>query len=341
MSLKITFLFLICISLFQNAPVLASEDEETRQAIEEAMSFENRYSHLGIRADIDAILDEQEKEQQARSFNQSGYLDSSSEVTARNPYFVPFHMEGSDWVKASIAAGAAVVFFANDEEVMKFAQENQTEVTETIAFWGERWGAGTEAVLSSAAGYVIGVVVKNNKIRSYSLMALKSMTYAGLVTRAIKTTMRRVRPNKDEENAHDWYGSLDDHSFPSGHTTLAFSVGTLIAESTNGKSKVIPILAYSASAIAGWSRVHDKAHWASDVVVGALIGHLVTKNIMKQSPDRQGGFLFTPYVDASGNVMFGLQYVGKKPKKKSNCNKAPNPIRACLLEGFHKSGAFN
>tara|TARA_R110002072_G_scaffold64203_1_gene159080 strand:- start:57228 stop:58169 length:942 start_codon:yes stop_codon:yes gene_type:complete len=305
-----------------------SAEEDYSDDIERIFSLEYQMEKMGLVYDEDSLFDIE---------SQVGYElikeDISTEHNQERSIFIPFHLDSGDIVKASAAAGAAIVLFSSDEAITKFALEHKTERTQVIADIGERFGAGVDAAALAGGAYVIGVVVKNDKIKSISYMAMKSMILPGLVTRAIKTTLRRKRP-KSDEGAHSWGGTLRDHSFPSGHTTLAFSIGTFIAESTKGYSKTLPVLAYAASTIAGVSRVHDEAHWASDVLIGALIGHLVTKNVMRKTPTRSG-FRLNTFMNNNGQMLIGLRYHHKEPKKVSDCNKTSNPVRACLREAFN------
>ena len=60
-----------------------------------------------------------------------------------------------------------------------------------------------------------------------------------------------------------------DHSFPSGHTSIAFSSAEFIRE-RYGWNYGIP--AYVVASFVGYSRVESKRHYTRDVVAGALIG---------------------------------------------------------------------
>ena len=63
------------------------------------------------------------------------------------------------------------------------------------------------------------------------------------------------------------------HSFPSGHTAVAFSTASSLA-GINPKQKW---LYYGGAALIGWSRVETGAHTWKDVLGGALLGVTVGK----------------------------------------------------------------
>lgn len=59
------------------------------------------------------------------------------------------------------------------------------------------------------------------------------------------------------------------HSFPSGHTTIAFCSAEFIRERYGWKSG---IPAFGAASLVGYSRVESKEHYVHDVLAGAAIG---------------------------------------------------------------------
>ncbi|HHD79408.1 MAG TPA: phosphatase PAP2 family protein [Epsilonproteobacteria bacterium] len=58
-------------------------------------------------------------------------------------------------------------------------------------------------------------------------------------------------------------------SFPSGHTSSAFSGATFIHKRYGLKYAIVP---YLGAIYTGYSRVHSNRHYTRDVVAGALIG---------------------------------------------------------------------
>lgn len=250
-------------------------------------------------------------------------------------YFVPFQFDKNTMIKMAAASAVAVMFFANDEEVMNFVQDNKDSITEKIAYVGEglgsEWSAG-----AVGAGLIIGVVMRNHQITHVSLMAAKAALVAGLAVSGLKYSIQRARPD-DSTDPYNFNREGSDHdlSFPSGHTAQAFAIATVIAEATKEHSKYIPILAYSAAALAGWSRMHDQKHWASDIIVGGLIGHLVAKSMMN-SKMAQKGFLLVPHVGIQGDFAFNIIYTGKENKLK--CGKDLEGVEAfrdCMDKTFN------
>jgi membrane-associated phospholipid phosphatase len=64
------------------------------------------------------------------------------------------------------------------------------------------------------------------------------------------------------------------HSFPSGHSTAAFSFFLCLALMT--KNKTLQFFYCIAAILAAYSRIYLHQHFASDVLVGAIIGGIST-----------------------------------------------------------------
>lgn len=192
-------------------------------------------------------------------------------------YYIPLDIRKSDLVKLAVGSGLVMIAFNSDEQIRDFAQENKTPVTEDIATVAQMLGNGGYTTPALGLTYVVGAVIKNDKLKRLAVMAVNTELMTGILAQALKMTFHRERPNENDSSdvfhGPD-YTTLDHRSFPSGHTTTAFSLATVIAD-TYSDSKIIPVLAYGAAAIAGASRVHDNAHWASDVIAGALVAPVI------------------------------------------------------------------
>jgi len=88
-------------------------------------------------------------------------------------------------------------------------------------------------------------------------------------TELLKHTVNRERP------AHDSHSS-----FPSGHTSFAFSTATFlqrrIADLDDGLGGDLSYLLYLPATYVGINRVEANRHWPSDVAFGAFLGVFLT-----------------------------------------------------------------
>lgn len=80
-----------------------------------------------------------------------------------------------------------------------------------------------------------------------------------LTTTVLKSSISRLRPGHG------------DHSFPSGHSAMAFCGATLLEQNSG---PLIGIPAYGLAAFTAFERVEAGRHFPSDVLAGAAIGTL-------------------------------------------------------------------
>ena len=126
-------------------------------------------------------------------------------------------------------------------------------------------------IVEMYAADLIGVKSKNHWFNQSKYLFISNVISSTLTNR-LKVITKKTRPNGDER------------SFPSGHTTIAFTNAAVLHQEFKESS---PILAYSgyafAMATAGFRVVNNK-HWVSDALVGAGIGILVTELVYHFEP---------------------------------------------------------
>lgn len=276
------------------------------------------------------------------SYELENYLSQDLE---RKSIFVPLSLNNSELLTLAAATSLGVVAFKNDQEIMNVVQNHKSNITAPIATVGNFLGTATPGLAIAAGSYFMGVCYENNKLKRVGLFIVGANLATSIVTAAAKTTFRRSRPNKDvgPYSFFNPYGP-QDNSFYSGHTAQAFSVATVIAETYKDEYPVVPYVAYGVAAITGYARMHDKAHWASDVIIGAVAGHLITKlamSAMDGNEDSRSGVEIYPGIDpTTGDFMIFLEYKGKQPYIPLKCTKMMDgslKTEACLEEAFNKA----
>ncbi len=130
-------------------------------------------------------------------------------------------------------------------------------------------------------------------------MTIKALAWTSMITLALKTAIGRYRPytNKGPYQTEflDFYLNAKFHSFPSGHTSSIFALTTVLAAQT--KSRFGKWMAYSFAASVGFQRMMDRKHWASDVIAGALIGHLVGNWVLRKNDASKDNLYVGPYAN--------------------------------------------
>ncbi len=92
------------------------------------------------------------------------------------------------------------------------------------------------------------------------------------ITHGLKSWVNKTRPNG---------GS---HSFPSGHTTFAFTNAAVLCNEFKQTSPWFAYSGYAFAATTGTFRMLNNKHWLSDVLFGAGIGILVTNIVYYFEP---------------------------------------------------------
>ena len=129
---------------------------------------------------------------------------------------------------------------------------------------------------------------------------LEAAGFSAVTTTLLKYAARRSRPNETTD-PNDWRSSGD--SFPSMHTSAAFAIGTVLAESGSDRYRWIRrILGYGLAGATGYARLHDNVHWLSDTVAGAAVGIATARFVMNRGDERDRNSAFS-LMPTEGGVM--------------------------------------
>ncbi|MFA6238224.1 MAG: phosphatase PAP2 family protein [Bacteriovorax sp.] len=273
------------------------------------------------------------------AYDLNGYLAQDTQKSI----FIPLELTNAELLTLAAATSLGVVAFNNDQEIMDVVQRNKTQTTEVIQNVGNFLGTGTAAMGIAAGSYFLGVYYKDNRLKKVGLFIVGAELAQGIITTAVKHTLNRVRPNEDR-GPYNFF-EAGKNSFYSGHTATAFSLATVVAEMYKEDYPIVPWVAYGIASVTAYARVHDKAHWASDVIIGAVAGHLITKlalSIMDKKDDGRGGLMIYPSIDPkSGTYMIYAEWTGRQHEAPLKCAKMPEgmaKVDACLAEAFAKAG---
>lgn len=135
-----------------------------------------------------------------------------------------------------------------------------------------RFGSSRNASVIAGGVYLSGLIFSDNELRITGRLLYEGLFLTGLLTQTLKMTFGRSRPFLDKGSSQfRFFQSEDKHfSFPSGHTTTAFTVATILSQRIDTWWSYTAF--YSLAGMAGLARIYFDRHWASDVVLGAIIG---------------------------------------------------------------------
>ncbi len=229
-------------------------------------------------------------------------LKSSGRVAAS-----PLKFKLLDWAYAGAAAGAIAISFTQDEYIhTKLRGRGNAALKGLATYAGEPFGNPYITTGSALGLYLIGKGFGKDEVAEPALLAFQSIAISGTSAFLFKMLFHRQRPREGvEANPNVWYGPSfhdDNLSFPSGHTTIAFSIASSLSTYYKDR-KGVGIALYSLATITGWSRIHDNEHWFSDVVAGAILGYFVGHTVA--SP---GLYKWSVLPNPAGGMSIGFNY---------------------------------
>ncbi|MCX5792142.1 MAG: phosphatase PAP2 family protein [Elusimicrobia bacterium] len=191
-----------------------------------------------------------------------------------------------------LAAGIAVtgvIIYSLDSRIIQVAQHNIRSATlDDIAKNAEKMGDGLydAVLLAGVAG--AGYAFKDDKLKDTAYLAAESFAAANTVGLALKYSIGRARPytGHGRKTFRPFSFKNSYASFPSGHTTSAFSIASVFAARYD--STLLGILVYSAASSTALQRIYSDKHWPTDVFAGAVIGTVTGRAVVRFSKDRSG-----------------------------------------------------
>lgn len=210
---------------------------------------------------------------------------------AKHVLSAPARWQEQEWQDMGLAAlGIAGVAAILDRPVR---DEMRRHAPGDSRFMREVERFGKEYSLAALGGfYLAGALGNDEKAASVAEDGLSALIIAGgIITPAIKLVAGRSRPRDNAGIAKFHPFSIGyysaNSSFPSGHATHAFAVASVIAD--HYEEIWVTCASYSAASLVGVARSYHDAHFASDVLAGALIGTLVGKSVVAHNKQLRSG----------------------------------------------------
>ena len=182
--------------------------------------------------------------------------------------------------------GAGALIYSFDGQIRHIACKNRTTSLDDISKQAEKIGNGGYelAMLGAFAG--AGYAFRNDKLKDTALLAAEAFLAANAIGGVVKYSAGRARPfGENGKRAFKPFAFKTVRaSFPSGHTTSAFSIASVLASRYD--SSWVGIAAYGAASAAALQRVYSDKHWASDVFTGAVLGMVTGRTVVRRACGR-------------------------------------------------------
>ncbi len=161
-----------------------------------------------------------------------------------------------------------------DDQFSSIQESIDGSFIDPAADLGNAYGNSLFVGGSSAALFGIGALTGHQELRDAGADFGRSFVYSALLSGLIKHAVDRPRPST---------GSL---SFPSGHTTAAWSTVPVAWHYTGWKGG-LPVTFMATMTALG--RMEEDRHYLSDVIAGGTIGYLVGRAVVASRKEYEGG----------------------------------------------------
>jgi membrane-associated phospholipid phosphatase len=190
--------------------------------------------------------------------------------------------KGQHLIPAAAIVGTTAGLIQADPPALRYFGRTTDWNRFNESFNGAVTGSFEAAVPASL--YVFGLVRHDSYAETTALLAGEAYADSAIPHVAIKIVARRVRPNAippGSDYTNTFFRSSVSpfgrgSSFPSGHAAGAFSIATVIAR-RYGDHRWVPYVAYGVAGLISFSRVPDRAHYPSDVFLGAALGYVIAR----------------------------------------------------------------
>lgn len=220
----------------------------------------------------------------------------------------PSRWDDSDWHTlewgSAAVLGTALVIDGPWRDEMRRHTPNNNPVIKQVERLGAQYAPGVVGGF-----FVAGLLGSNRAMDTAEDAFTASLIASGIISPSIKLLAGRARPRQNMGVNYFRPFSKANASFPSGHTTEAFVLASVI--SGHYTSPWVSYLSYGLAGTVGLARTYHDAHFASDVLAGALIGGYTGHNVVKYSEFlRHGSGMTIAVLPEVGDGVRGMRVVG-------------------------------
>jgi membrane-associated phospholipid phosphatase len=198
--------------------------------------------------------------------------DAKAYVTA------PLHAERKQWVKFGSTVAAIAFAYQHDDDIRAHFVPEGTPISTTHDSHSAQ--DALPGALALGGTWLAARVIGDPDGRREAGTMFEAAVFSAVAGEVLKKAAGRERPFIAGDRSG--FGE-DGNSFPSGHVTAAFAIGTVLAESGNDRQRWLRrILGYGLGALTAYERMNHDEHWFSDTVAGAGVGIATARFLMKR-----------------------------------------------------------
>lgn len=194
----------------------------------------------------------------------------------------PLRWKGRDWLELGGAVAAVGTAYQSDERTLEHFFGSPATLPQPTDTHDSQ--DAVPALLFLGGTWLSASIIDDDDGRLETRSMLEAAALGTATSYFLKSTTGRLRPFESIDHT-DW--RMGGDSFPSIHTTVAFAIGGVLAESGNDRYRwVRRVLGYGMALGTAYERLDHGAHWTSDTFAGALIGIASARFVLKRRDSR-------------------------------------------------------
>ena len=198
-----------------------------------------------------------------------------------------------NWLYLGLAGGSALALSTQDEKINDYF-EKRSWVNRDLEDYIEDKKVLGLCLFGLDAGFLAyGKIRGDARALECGKAILNAFIIDQLICSGLKIAVRRERP-----------GEGSKHSFPSSHSSSAFTAASVISEMYDNKWYILAS-AYLAAGVVSMERIDNNSHWASDVLFGAALGEIIGRVIAKnhkKDMEKDTGFFIEPMMEINSGA---------------------------------------
>ncbi len=201
----------------------------------------------------------------------------------------PSKWDGNDYLKMGLVTVVGGLTMLADQPIRDAVLRDDQRFYKSVPIiFGRMYGELYSPVVFFTGFGLYSVITGDMKAKKIAYEIGQASLYAGAINYVLKVAIGRARPNLNQGNeTYRPFSSLFNesyHSMPSGHSTAAFVISTIL--SRNIKPVWLKILVYVPALITMVSRVYQDWHWTSDDLIGAAFGYYIATWVVDKHEKR-------------------------------------------------------
>lgn len=195
----------------------------------------------------------------------------------------PYYFDNTDLTMVGIIISVTGASISLDNNLRSDVLSTRSRKFDKITYWGEKFGRPVYATILSGLLYSSGLIFKDKHMQETGQILAEAMVCTGIYTTLLKISLGRARPYTGEGNLEieplEFEFDSNENSLPSGHTSIAFTVATVLSERIDNMYASVAL--YSLASLTAYQRIYSDVHWFSDTVLGAALGTVIGLKLVK------------------------------------------------------------